>query len=340
MDSVKEADMVVVLDTGSTDSTREKLRARGAQVFEAVISPWRFDTARNVAMDCIPEDVDICVSNDLDEIFDPGWRQKLEDCWGPETTRARYRFLWENEKYGYTELEYPMEKIHLRHGFRWIHPVHEILHYSEGPESVAWAEGVVLHHYPDHGKPRGQYLPLLELAAEENPGHGQTIFWLGREYFFNGHEDKAIETLTRHLGISESWDVERCASARYIARIWENRGDKAQAEKWYYRAIAECPTAREPYFGMAMLAYGKQDWPLTLAMVDKMLSISFKASGYLTNLDCWGVTPYDLGAISCYWLGAYQRSYDYGLKALEMEPGDQRLAENVRLAAAKLGLPH
>ena len=47
MDSMAEADQVVVLDTGSTDATVQLLRARGAAVTEEVISPWRFDTARN-----------------------------------------------------------------------------------------------------------------------------------------------------------------------------------------------------------------------------------------------------------------------------------------------------
>ena len=47
MDSMGEADQVVVLDTGSEDGTVERLRARGALVTREVIDPWRFDTARN-----------------------------------------------------------------------------------------------------------------------------------------------------------------------------------------------------------------------------------------------------------------------------------------------------
>ena len=46
MDSVSEADMVIVCDTGSTDNTVEKLRANGANVYQISVSPWRFDTAR------------------------------------------------------------------------------------------------------------------------------------------------------------------------------------------------------------------------------------------------------------------------------------------------------
>ena len=59
MDSMSEADRVVVLDTGSSDATVEKLRNRGAEVTVEVISPWRFDTARNRSLELVPEDADI-----------------------------------------------------------------------------------------------------------------------------------------------------------------------------------------------------------------------------------------------------------------------------------------
>ena len=88
MDSMSEADQVVVLDTGSSDGTAEKLKSRGALVRVEIITPWRFDTARNHALDLVPEDADICVSTDLDEVLEPGWREKLEAAWKPGTNRA------------------------------------------------------------------------------------------------------------------------------------------------------------------------------------------------------------------------------------------------------------
>lgn len=78
MDSMGEADLVVVLDTGSKDGTVERLRARGAQVTVERILPWRFDAARNRSLELVPEDVDLCVCTDLDEVFHPGWREALE----------------------------------------------------------------------------------------------------------------------------------------------------------------------------------------------------------------------------------------------------------------------
>ena len=61
MDSMCEADAVYVLDTGSTDDTVERLRARGAIVETETVSPWRFDVARNRSLEMVPDDADICV---------------------------------------------------------------------------------------------------------------------------------------------------------------------------------------------------------------------------------------------------------------------------------------
>ena len=72
MDSISEADDICVLDTGSTDDTVERLKARGAHVEQKIIAPWRFDVARNKSLKLIPKDADICCCIDLDEQFQPG----------------------------------------------------------------------------------------------------------------------------------------------------------------------------------------------------------------------------------------------------------------------------
>ena len=48
--SMKEADEIYVLDTGSTDNTVQILKDLGAHVDVKIISPWRFDVARNESL--------------------------------------------------------------------------------------------------------------------------------------------------------------------------------------------------------------------------------------------------------------------------------------------------
>ncbi len=139
MDSMGEADTVVVTDTGSQDGSVEKLRARGARVYLEEVTPWRFDTARNLSLNHVPEDADICVCTDLDEVFEPGWREKLEAAWrayepaGGEIARwGRYLYNWSLNPDGSPGVSFYYFKIHSRRGFRWTCPVHEYIQY-EGP---------------------------------------------------------------------------------------------------------------------------------------------------------------------------------------------------------------
>ena len=61
VDSMKEADEIYVLDTGSTDKTVSLLKEEGVIVKEEKVEPWRFDVARNKSLEMLPDDIDICV---------------------------------------------------------------------------------------------------------------------------------------------------------------------------------------------------------------------------------------------------------------------------------------
>ena len=78
VNSMREADEITVLDTGSDDDTVRLLKECGVRVESAVLHPFRFDVARNLSMDMVAEDADICVCTDLDEVFVPGWRAAME----------------------------------------------------------------------------------------------------------------------------------------------------------------------------------------------------------------------------------------------------------------------
>jgi hypothetical protein len=101
-ESSKDADLILIADTGSNDKTVELARDCGALVYEININPWRFDKARDAALALIPGDFDICVSLDLDEVLQPGWRAEIERVWKSDTTRLRYKFDWGQGTIGIT----------------------------------------------------------------------------------------------------------------------------------------------------------------------------------------------------------------------------------------------
>ncbi len=334
MDSMSEADQVVVLDTGSADATPALLRARGAQVTEKPIAPWRFDTARDRSLDLVPEDADICVCTDLDEVFRPGWRAALERAWGPDTKQARYRYTWSFRPDGGEGLVFWPEKIHSRFGWRWVHPVHEVLRWTgEGaPGPAVTAEGVQLDHHPDPMKSRGQYLPLLELSVKEDPADDRNVHYLGREYLYYGRWDDCIRTLRHHLAMpSATWADERCASMRYIARAYTQKGDRQAARDWYLQAIAQAPYLREPYMDLAGLLYEEEDWDGVLYFTNCALTIAQRPQSYISEAESWGSRPYDLRAIALHRTGRVREALAAAERAVALEPEDSRLQGNVQL---------
>ena len=117
-----------------------------------------------------------------------------------------------------------VRKIHARRGYRWVHPVHEVLEWvGEGePGPFVRVEGVQLDHHPDPNKSRAQYLELLELSVREAPQNDRNLHYLGREYLFRRRWEDCIRTLKAHLALpSATWRDERAASMRYLGCAYE-----------------------------------------------------------------------------------------------------------------------
>ena len=334
MESMSEADEIVVLDTGSTDETPELLRAMGAKVTEETITPWRFDTARNRSLELVDEDADICVCTDLDEVFHPGWRALLEKAWRPGYSQAVYRYTWNFRPDGSEGVVFWYEKIHTRHGFCWTHPVHEVLTWvgkgKPGPRVTV--EGIQLDHLADPNKSRAQYLGLLELSVKEAPDDDRNVHYLGREYFFYRRWDDCIRTLKRHLSLpSAVWADERCASMRYIARAFVQKGEKAEARRWLWRAVGEAPHLREPWLELAWQLYESGEWDGVAYLCRAALSIETRPQTYICEGWAWGSLPWDLLSIGLYRTGRRAEALEAARQALALEPDNARIRRNVEL---------
>lgn len=335
--SVKEADEVIVADTGSNDGTVAKLRSLGATVHEIKVDPWRFDDARNASLNFVPADTDVCVCIDLDEILMPGWRAAIERDWKPETTRMRYQYWWSVNPDNTPGVSFWYDKFHSRQGYRWVNPVHEVLCIYGRPEVQTFSNDITLKHFPDPTKSRGSYLPLLELSVKEDRENDRNSHYLGREYMFYNQFDQAIAELTRHLSLkSATWPAERAASMRFIARCHISKGDSQEAIKWSLRACAESMHDREGWVELARHYYKEQDWPGVFNAATKATNITERPASYICEPFAWGYEPWDLKALAAYNLGMKSIALEAGKKAVEFEPNDERLKNNVKFYQAGL----
>lgn len=328
--SMSEADEIVVLDTGSTDNTVDKLKSYGVKVYEEKIEPWRFDVARNLSLDKVSKDVDICVCTDLDEVFEKGWRANLEKIWDDKTNRVRYNYNWSFDEYGNPATNFYIEKIHSRDGYKWVHPVHEVLKYTKSDaENFKTSDEITLNHYPDSNKSRGQYLNLLELSVKEDENDDRNMHYLGREYMYYGKWNECIDTLIKHLNLkSATWKDERCASMRFIARAYTNLKRYDEARMWLHKAIEEAPYLREPYVELAFLEYQFDNYNEVYNLLHMALKIKERGKSYINEHFCFDSTIYDLLSIACLNLNKLDESLENVNIALSLNPNDERIQNN------------
>ncbi|UCI19169.1 hypothetical protein FJ970_29810 [Mesorhizobium sp. B2-1-8] len=326
--SAVDADYRIVADTGSTDDTVERLTAAGVTVHTISVRPWRFDDARNAAMALIPPDVDVCCTMDMDRYLEPGWRAKLEAAWTSDMTNLFCRVSYRENVGSPLELRgWPAKNFHRRWGYRFKRPVHEALVFSE-EEVGGICDEIVMCEVQDCSKAtRSNYLPLMELAHQEDPDDSQISFWLGRDYMWANRLDLGIQLLLRYLALpSSNWSEERSEAMRYLARM---QPDKRMF--WLETARMEAPHRREIWLDLAEDFYSRGDWLNLLWACTNGIEKTHRTGSYLDDRQCWGSRLFDLGSIASSHLEVMGRAIEWGTQAIELDPNDQRLKDNLDL---------
>jgi len=277
-ETTETADYVLWLDTGSTDKTVEYARAEGIEVVETVITPFRFDDARNIAMALVPNDIDIVLQLDADETLNETWRDGID----ANPDHHRWSYWLQNAGTSNWGKVNRSNCVRRSAGYRWSYPIHEVI---TGPAATCHLDNLVITHQPDNNKPRSYILDSLEHWSAADPNNLRLKFYLGREYLYRREWGKARNTLWSYLQTGTGWAPERSEAYLLLAEI------DAEPERWLWKAIAEAPQRREPFYFLAKHAYDAGDPERALAMVTEAAKRTDQTI-YTTRSEAWG-DPFD-----------------------------------------------
>lgn len=348
MESMNEADYIAVLDTGSTDGTYEKfveLAKENPKLFvdRKVISPWRFDVARNEGMKLIPDDANILFSTDLDEVLEPGWGDIVRSRWDPQKHQEGvYKYIWSHGPNGEPGRIFHYNKMHCR-GWEWKYPVHEML--VKTPELEATTpptsdettcylfNDVTLHHYPSPKPSRNSYLRLLKLRKEENKDDYYGLIYLAHEYMYRGEYQNSINELQFILNnYKDKYDsLEQASCYLFMGDAYMSLEKYIEAFESYKKGIELEPSYRECYLGASRSLMAMKRWHEAESYIIEGLVTSWRHYNWLERDTSWKEEPYDLLSLATYYGGKKKEALAYAVKACSLNPTDDRLQDNIKL---------
>lgn len=339
-DYAKEADYVIVLDTGSDDGTPERLEELGATVYRKIYpKPFRFDVARNDSVDlAYKTDADIFMTTDFDEILNHGWADILRLEWNPEIhQRADY-----DDYFGDAVLPGSLNWIHAR-GWRWMFPCHEVM-VRDGSkwylhsEELQLGGKVILHHYQDPTKSRSQYLPLLKLRLEENPDDVDSWSYLMRELMYEGAWDELLSYEEGVRAKNFPPGVEMAWVYIWLASAYENKGMNLKAQHCLWESVQASPIFRTAWVSLArLISYeGRNELAEVILMQCLKESQYTIRSVFIDANDVWTWRLYDWLGVVCWNQGKFDKALYWETRALLEDPENEGVIHNYNDCVQKL----
>lgn len=335
VNSLKEADCIVVLDTGSTDNTMELLERYSplVTVKQKIIDPWRFDAARNESMKLIPDDVDICVVSDLDQVFVPGWADELrrlfsegyEEIYGPiidydEENREEKRFLSKNVHPNNSE-------------WYWERPIHEGVYYHGKRDiKVITSQYFIIEHHQDKSKSRDSYLELLEREYKVNRKDPYCAIYYGCELCFHNKLDEGLQVF---LNAINECDFSKTPEIGYqinlnIADEYYNRKQYDLALKYVLDAYQYHIVTRRLHMKVADIYFAMKDYETAIKYCFKALEVRENVQSWIETDYYFKGGVYDTIALAYFYNKRWSSAISYGNLALKEDPENERFKNNLK----------
>ncbi|MEI6649505.1 MAG: hypothetical protein WCO08_07685 [Actinomycetes bacterium] len=327
-ESAKDADYLLIADTGSTDTTVKAAQALGIHVQTISVSPWRFDVARNASLALLPDDIDICIQLDMDETLQAGWREIVEKAFAEGIDWPIYKHV--NGRYpdGSIRSYQDYFKIHPRKGFIWKYPIHEIVTPETGVQYRRAEIDLEVDHNQDHSKDRKSYFDLLQMAVAESPQDWRMAHYLVRELWYRKEWSEIIKMAYKALEISGGWDIERASTCMWASEAALAMGFPEWALEWARKGTNEAQKFYEAWHWRANVASQINKWDESLESAKK-IDVLFRQSHHLVKPEIWEWWGFDLVALASHKLGDHETAIRYGMAAINGAPSDERLKANL-----------
>lgn len=319
-------DEIVIVDTGSTDRTKEIASAYTDKIVDFV---WvnDFSKARNFAFSHATKDYILWL--DADDVLLEADRFKLKELaaaleWNTDSVSMHYNLSFDEAGNVSTSLR-RNRLVKRDRQFRWIGIVHE---YLEVSGKVLYSDICITHDRVHTNSTRNLHIFESRQAAGDIFSARDT-FYFANELADNRHWERAIAVYEQFLRMSDGWvedKIRACGRAAdcYMELDRAHEAKKRATESFAYAAPrAEICCKLGTYF-MKELKYDEAIFWYKLAL---QLPKPSEPNAIVQHA-CWTWLPH-LNLCVCYdKLGQYKLAYTHNEEAAKFVPNDSRIVGN------------
>lgn len=338
-------DSWLIVDTGSTDGTPERIlafMAAAGKPGQLLHRPWRdFGANRSEALDLARSAGDYCLVIDADEVWSAPADFRL-----PELTADVYRILHRHKA---TETTFWLPQlVSSRLPFRYEGVLHEAL-VCDVPHTTLELPGPTITGWFDSARnrldPVEKYrrdAQVLEAALAQEPDNARYVFYLAQSQRDAQDLEAARATYERRSRMG-GWEEEAWYAALWTARLAETLGRHEEATIGLMAAYERRPWRAESLCDLSRLHRGKKAFHLAYLFAKKAANLPMPADVLFVEEGVYRWRAWDELAVAAYWVGEYAECKSIGERLLAsgvVPSADQpRIRQNAELATRKLEEP-
>lgn len=321
------ADEIIIVDTGSTDHTKEIARQYTSLIFDF---PWvqDFSAARNFA--CSKATMDYWMWLDADDVIQPKQRQKLlelKDTLPDSTDVVMMKYLVGFDEKDQVTFSYYRERlIKNNRGFIWEGKVHEVI----TPSGVILHSDIEIEHRKKQAGDPDRNLAIYEsMIANGEALDPRHQFYYGRELYYHKQYEKAIQVFEHFLDEDGGWMENKIDACLQLSRCHRALGNDHQAFFALLHSFTLDLPRPEICCAIGSLLMDRQEYRQAIYWYEQALSNPVdESSGGFFQKDFQGYIPH-IQLCVCYdRLGNHKKALEYHKLTLAEKPDSSAVKQN------------